>query len=189
LVQILHNLHSNGFTHRDVKPENLLLDKDFDLVLADFGYAQKFDKNDGGDRSKIRCGTESYMCPEMFVMGKGYSGCKADVFAAGIILFIMIWGRPPFFNAKPTDPFYKNFALGTPEKYWHVFETKLNGGVEYNKDLKDMINAMFAPKESNRPDTEELSNFRWLNNEDVYTPEELYDIMAERKVKVDEAKM
>jgi serine/threonine protein kinase len=57
------------------------------------------------------------MAPEMFV-NQGYSGVHTDMFACGVILFCMLFGRPPFKSASPEDPYYKFIASNNIEKFW-----------------------------------------------------------------------
>jgi len=73
-----------------VKPENILLDKDFNLKLTDFGFSTCLSRGE----LHTRLGTEGYMAPE--IRTKNYDGKKIDMFAAGIILFILYSGSPPF---------------------------------------------------------------------------------------------
>ena len=85
-------LHKNKITHRDLKLENILINKDFNLKIADFGFAYH-GKN-------ISClteykGTKTYMAPEMLER-KSYDGRKADIFSAGVIIFILVVGLFPF---------------------------------------------------------------------------------------------
>lgn len=121
------------------------------------------------------------MAPEMLKNSfKEYSGIKVDIFACGVVLYIMMWGRPPFFAAKSTDPFYRHIAAGNPEKFWNIFEQKVNKGVEYDKSLKELITAIFNPDETQRPSFEEIAQFEWVKGE-CYEPEELYEIMSQKR--------
>ena len=101
----LHYMHSKGYAHRDIKPENILLGRDFVLKLADFGFSCLLKGKDGSGILHTKLGTEGYMAPE--VPSKNYDGAKADIFAAGVILFIMYAGNPPFEKAAVNDPYYK----------------------------------------------------------------------------------
>lgn len=86
LLRSLVYLHSMGIMHRDVKPENLVFkdSNSFDIVLTDFGLAE-FELN--SDRIYKRCGTPGYVAPE--ILNDEEYGCKADIYSAGIILYIL----------------------------------------------------------------------------------------------------
>jgi serine/threonine protein kinase len=183
VLETVDNLHVNGFVHRDLKPENLLLDDKFEMKLADFGFAKGFD-NMKDSKMNTRLGTECYMAPEMHVNGDGYLGTKVDVFACGVLLFLFVLGRPPFFKANSRDPFYKHIIAGTPEKFWGIYEDKLNKGKLYDKNLKDLINALLAFEADKRPTPKEAMNFEWMKGE-TYTPEQLIEVMGSKKDIVD----
>ena len=100
LLDALEYMHAQGMSHRDLKPDNMLLDKQFNLKLADFGFASKKPLNE------THKGTNGYKAPEIH-LGEWYSGNYADLFAAGVILFIMHTGHPPFVLPSGTDPYYK----------------------------------------------------------------------------------
>ena len=94
LLDGLEYLHSHDVYHRDIKPENILIDADFCLKITDFGSAI------GSDNSPVTYGvTIPYLAPEVYNRDP-YSASKADLFAAGIILYIMVTGRPPFKTAR-----------------------------------------------------------------------------------------
>lgn len=87
LLEALDYLHSKGIVHRDLKPENLILaskDNDYNLKIADFGLASFIKK---GELLKLRCGSPGYVAPEL-LEDKGYNS-KADIFSAGVILYVM----------------------------------------------------------------------------------------------------
>jgi len=88
--------------HRDLKLENILIDNDLNLKVADFGFAtyKHFSK------LKSYRGTKTYMAPEI-KEGKTYDGRQIDIFSVGVILFIIVLGIFPFQEAKPDDYYYK----------------------------------------------------------------------------------
>eukprot|EP00731_Ephydatia_muelleri_P007808 Em0004g146a len=85
--------HSINIIHRDLKCENVMLSKDMDIKIGDFGFALDL----GECAAKTPCGSYSYAAPELFVSnGETYDGKKADVWSIGVILYAMVCGRLPF---------------------------------------------------------------------------------------------
>ena len=85
--------HENNIVHRDLKPENLLLkskNNDWDLTIADFGLSCIYE----GERLTTKCGTPGFIAPEV-LDDQPYS-VEADIFSAGIILYMLLSGRHPF---------------------------------------------------------------------------------------------
>ena len=104
-----------------MKPDNILFDQNFNLKLADFGFAgSSAQKADG--KFTTYCGTSAYMAPEIISLNSGgtskYDGFAADIFSAGVILFIMLRGIPPFFKAEMADRYFKIIALERWDLYW-----------------------------------------------------------------------
>lgn len=90
ILQGVQYIHENGVIHRDLKPSNILIDKNFQLRIADFGLAVRSDQNE----SKSICGTTHYLAPEV-VNRKGFE-FRSDVWAIGVIAFILSFGYKPF---------------------------------------------------------------------------------------------
>jgi serine/threonine protein kinase len=122
----IHYMHEKGYAHRDIKPENLLLSDTFVLKIADFGFSCLLRGRDGSGVLKTKLGTEGYMAPE--ISSKEYEGRKVDVFAAGVILFIMYSGNPPFEKASPKDPYYRLIRENKLDLFWESHSRKRRVG-------------------------------------------------------------
>lgn len=108
LMSAVEYIHSKDLVHRDLKLENCFLDKECVLKIADFGLA-KFMNN--GSSLKTSVGTPQYMAPEIAEGGKAYEGPPVDVFACGVVLFMLMYGEFPFFSSK--DKYYRDYHKNT----------------------------------------------------------------------------
>lgn len=90
VVLALEYLHSYGIVYRDLKPENVLFDKDGHVCLTDFGISKEI----GEDKTKTLCGTPSYLAPEI-LRGEAY-GESVDWWSLGVLVNEMVTGRNPF---------------------------------------------------------------------------------------------
>jgi len=88
----LSYLHQRGICHRDLKVDNIFLDKQLNVKIGDFGAACRFDPN---IKLADRCGTLVYNAPEL-IKGERYYGDRVDCWALGIMLFVMLVGALPF---------------------------------------------------------------------------------------------
>ncbi|CAG2248637.1 STK22 [Mytilus edulis] len=90
-------MHSKGIVHRDLKCENLLLDKYENLKVTDFGFSKRLVKGKLGEikPSETYCGSYAYAPPEI-LKGSPYDPMIADVWSMGVVLFTMVYGRLPF---------------------------------------------------------------------------------------------
>jgi serine/threonine-protein kinase HSL1, negative regulator of Swe1 kinase len=93
IIAALQYCHQLNIHHRDLKPENILLDKStFQIKLVDFGMAALQPQ---GTMLTTPCGSPHYAAPEV-IKTQSYDGAKADIWSCGVILFMMLSGRPPF---------------------------------------------------------------------------------------------
>ncbi|KAG4983667.1 hypothetical protein AAZX31_10G169400 [Glycine max] len=95
LVSALRFCHRNGVAHRDLKPQNLLLDGDGNLKVSDFGLSALPEQLKNG-LLHTACGTPAYTAPEILRRSGGYDGSKADAWSCGLILFVFLAGHLPF---------------------------------------------------------------------------------------------
>lgn len=151
LMSALNHLHSNNIVHRDLKPDNILFDDRFRLKLADFGFAgSSAQKADG--KFQTYCGTAAYMAPEILTLNKGgqssYDGFAADIFSAGVILFIMLRGIPPFFKAEIDDKYFKIMSLERWDLYWKQHAKNVPEPI--SDELKEILQGMLTANPAKR---------------------------------------
>ena len=125
--------HQNNIVHRDLKPENILMDNDTDdltIKLIDWGCAQTIKS---AKQSKQADGTAYYIAPEVL---KGEYDEKCDIWACGVIFYILLCGYPPF-NGETDDEIYEAVLSGKfqfPEEDWG----------QVSQDAKDLIKKMLT---------------------------------------------
>lgn len=103
LARAVHATHQCGIVHRDLKPANIMLTRDGQPKLADFGLAKRLDEEAGHTHTGEVLGTPSYMSPEQAQGHKELIGPATDVYALGVILYEMLAGQPPFRGATALD--------------------------------------------------------------------------------------
>lgn len=118
-LSALEYLAKRNIVHRDLKPENLILatkGDDHDMRIADFGLACYLTEEE--KTLYLRCGSPGYVAPEL-LDDRGYD-TQADVFSAGVIMYVMLTGRPLFRGDNVNEILEKNKTcqLEFPAKYW-----------------------------------------------------------------------
>ena len=131
----LEYLHTHGIVYRDIKPDNILIDEDGYLKLADFGMAKMLKDQ---EKAFSLCGTPEYFSPEI-ITREGHNKA-ADWWSYGILLYEMLFGIPPFYS-KNTE---KMFDLITKA------ELKFPKKIEVSEDAKDLIKKLLIKNQDLR---------------------------------------
>jgi serine/threonine protein kinase len=180
LIDALSYLHSKGYSHRDIKAENLMLDSNFNLKLADFGFSIPLTGHDGSGQLYSSKGSPNYMAPELFTT-KPYIGQKVDLYAAGVLLFIMVARHPPFKVAAMQDARYKLFCFQN-ETFWKNMAVG-KPPETFSAELKGLINGLLAFNPSVRPSVAEIKSHQWYNGPTM-SKEKVIKELTERHVKL-----
>ncbi|CAG5896586.1 rho-associated protein kinase 1 isoform 2-T2 [Menidia menidia] len=172
VVLALDGIHSMGFIHRDVKPDNMLLDKAGHLKLADFGTCMKMNK-DGMVRCDTAVGTPDYISPEVLKSqgGDGYYGRECDWWSVGVFLYEMLVGDTPF---------YADSLVGTYSKIMnHKNALTFPDDSDISNDAKNLICAFLTDREIRlgRNGVDEIKRHPFFKN-DQWTWENIRDAAA-----------
>ncbi|MEE6464301.1 hypothetical protein FKM82_006227 [Ascaphus truei] len=172
VVLALDAIHSMGFIHRDVKPDNMLLDKSGHLKLADFGTCMKMNR-DGMVRCDTAVGTPDYISPEVLKSqgGDGYYGRECDWWSVGVFLYEMLVGDTPF---------YADSLVGTYSKIMnHKNSLTFPEDSDLSKEAKNLICAFLTDREVRlgRNGVEEIKRHPFFKN-DQWAWETLRDTVA-----------
>jgi serine/threonine protein kinase len=140
----LYYLHSKGYVHCDIKPDNLLLSRQWEVKLIDFTIAKKIKTGLGkllGGRTKVE-GTRSYMSPEQ-IRGQALDP-RSDIYSIGCMLYELIVGRAPFTGNTPNELLSKHLSAPIPS----ALVNNDNVSPEFNNIIKKML----AKKLEDRPE-------------------------------------
>jgi len=153
LIKGLDYLHYQNIIHRDIKPENLLLTEHGSVKLSDFGSASHIP--DGNDTMLDTCGTRAFFAPEM-CNGEGspYGGKKADIYAAGVVLYVLIFLRLPFESDHPGELFEKI----TRE------EPDFSGRPDVSADVIDLLKRLLDKNPDRRLSLEQIMIHDWFTD-------------------------
>ncbi|CAG8610695.1 9216_t:CDS:2, partial [Funneliformis mosseae] len=158
LIMGVDYLHEMGVAHRDIKPENLLLDAKGHLKITDFGVSDVFRTcwEEAAHMSKGLCGSEPYISPEQFET-KEYDARLVDVWACGIVYYVMIYQGIPFRMATPTDPNYANYLEKRNSGQYEPFE-KLPFG------CRELMYKILEPNATKRINISKIKQDPWFKS-------------------------
>ncbi|KAJ8411676.1 hypothetical protein AAFF_G00153140 [Aldrovandia affinis] len=147
IVSAVQYCHQKHIVHRDLKAENLLLDADMNIKIADFGFSNEFTL---GNKLDTFCGSPPYAAPELF-QGKKYDGPEVDVWSLGVILYTLVSGSLPFdgqnlkelrervLRGKYRIPFYMSTDCENLLKRFLVLNPAKRGTLEVREDSENQI--------------------------------------------------
>ncbi|CAL4914288.1 unnamed protein product [Urochloa decumbens] len=151
LISAVDFCHSRGVYHRDLKPENLLLDGSRDLKISDFGLSALPDCKRQDGLLHTSCGTPAYVAPEV-ISRKGYDGAKADIWACGVILYVLLAGYLPFQDKNLIDMYKK------------IFKAELKWPSWFSSDARKLLRRLLHPNPSARISIAEIMEHPWFRS-------------------------
>ncbi|XP_015588740.1 serine/threonine-protein kinase SIK3 isoform X2 [Cephus cinctus] len=155
IVQAVHYLHQQRVVHRDLKAENLLLDADNNIKLADFGFSNEYTP---GIPLSTWCGSPPYAAPEIFE-GKHYDGPRADVWSLGVVLYVLVCGALPFDG--PTMQLLRSV----------VISGKFRIPFFMSADCEKLIRHMLVVEPERRLSILQIFAHPWMGGDGVLEPE------------------
>ncbi|KAF4517256.1 hypothetical protein B566_EDAN011641 [Ephemera danica] len=138
IVQAMNSLHKLGYVHRDVKPDNVLLDRCGHIKLADFGSAAKLNA-DGKVNRPLPVGTPEYIAPEVLQSVSDEKAVECDYWSLGVLAYELVFGTTPFQGSERTRIYSNIMSHEGGEK----LEFPSTSGV--SRDLKALISGLLEP--------------------------------------------
>ncbi|XP_026990136.1 serine/threonine-protein kinase MARK2 isoform X9 [Tachysurus fulvidraco] len=192
IVSAVQYCHQKCIVHRDLKAENLLLDADMNIKIADFGFSNEFTV---GNKLDTFCGSPPYAAPELF-QGKKYDGPEVDVWSLGVILYTLVSGSLPFdgqnlkelrervLRGKYRIPFYMSTDCENLLKKFLILNPTKRGSLE--QIMKDRWMNVGHEEEELKPYTEPQPDYKDPKRTNImlqmgYTQEEIQDSLVKQK--------
>ncbi|XP_035383498.1 serine/threonine-protein kinase MARK2 isoform X4 [Electrophorus electricus] len=193
IVSAVQYCHQKCIVHRDLKAENLLLDADMNIKIADFGFSNEFTL---GNKLDTFCGSPPYAAPELF-QGKKYDGPEVDVWSLGVILYTLVSGSLPFdgqnlkelrervLRGKYRIPFYMSTDCENLLKKFLILNPTKRGSLE-QQIMKDRWMNVGYEEEELMPYIEPQPDYKDPKRTDImlqmgYSQDEIHDSLINQK--------
>uniref|UniRef100_A0A3P8U1S2 MAP/microtubule affinity-regulating kinase 3 n=1 Tax=Amphiprion percula TaxID=161767 RepID=A0A3P8U1S2_AMPPE len=147
IVSAVEYCHQKRIVHRDLKAENLLLDADMNIKIADFGFSNEFTL---GKKLDTFCGSPPYAAPELF-QGKKYDGPEVDVWSLGVILYTLVSGSLPFDGQN------------LKELRERVLRGKYRIPFYMSTDCENLLKKLLVLNPGKRGSLQQIMKDRWMN--------------------------
>lgn len=157
IVSAVQYCHQKRIIHRDLKAENLLLDSEMNIKIADFGFSNQFTP---GSKLDTFCGSPPYAAPELF-QGRKYDGPEVDVWSLGVILYTLVSGSLPFDGAT------------LRELRERVLRGKYRIPFYMSTDCENLLKKFLVLNPAKRASLESIMKDKWMNmgyEDDELTP-------------------
>ncbi|XP_076858514.1 serine/threonine-protein kinase SIK1 [Brachyhypopomus gauderio] len=138
--------HRHHIVHRDLKTENLLLDANMNIKLADFGFGNFYKS---GEPLSTWCGSPPYAAPEVFE-GKEYEGPQLDIWSLGVVLYVLVCGSLPFDGDS------------LPTLRQRVTEGRFRIPYFMSEDCENLIRKMLVVDPAKRISVAQIKQHRWM---------------------------
>jgi len=164
LLKGLAYMHSKKIAHCDLKPENLLFTGDGVLKIIDFGMSRKVPSS---RYLRRMCGTPYYTAPEVI---KGKYHTSADCWAVGVIIFLMLFGYPPFYvdprkyGAKANEMIYRKIKKGFTPKVKKGYGRHFPEAIRTSGEAKDLMKNLLRKDVASRLTAVECLDHKWFLN-------------------------
>ncbi|KAF9528827.1 hypothetical protein CPB83DRAFT_300476 [Crepidotus variabilis] len=157
LISGVWYIHQKKIVHRDLKLENLLLDRNRNVIITDFGFANRFEHK-ADDLMQTSCGSPCYAAPELVISEGLYVGSAVDIWSCGVILYAMLAGYLPF-DDDPANPDGDNINL----LYKYIVSTPLSFPDYISMEARDLLSTMLVPDPSRRTTLDMVMRHSWLS--------------------------
>jgi serine/threonine-protein kinase MRCK len=172
IVSALGYLHAMGYIHRDVKPDNILIDSDGHVRLADFGSCVRFDRLRRDGQCAVPVGTPDYICPEILKAMEGNSsrrfganesneppyGFEVDFWSLGVVLYECLFGETPFYAESLIETYSKIM------NYSHSFKFPASDHV--SDEAKDLISKLICDQKVRYRQVSQFQEHSFFQNVD-----------------------
>ena len=163
IIMSLRHLHSLSLAHRDLSLENILVTSDNHIKIIDYGMCIHMNTNINNKNSFFiadlkPCGKKNYIAPELFLVESSnrINPMLCDIWACGIMLFIMVTGIPPMESAQSMDERYHVIQSHGIKRLLSLWNIKLS------KHLVDLLDMILRPDPYERPSLDDILNHPWL---------------------------
>ena len=171
IIEGIKFCHDKNVCHLDLKPRNIVINKNFDPIIIDFGFSEEFNESTTFKKGK---GSKRYISPEMWEE-KEYDGVKSDIFSLGVVLFNLVTRSFGFLRSIVKDDYYKFIieadSSGNYENYWDSIKFITNK-IKLSEDFKNLYTSMVAYDPKKRPTTKEILESNWLKKLNDLSKEE-----------------